>query len=87
MLALAASVLTYVLVENPIRHAKVLLRIRWGSLGLGAALTASALGVVTFQSEAAIGAGIGRAVSKAPASSARGSPRAAQRGPASGGGV
>jgi peptidoglycan/LPS O-acetylase OafA/YrhL len=60
LLALAASALTYYLVENPIRHAKTLFRVRWASLGLGAALVALTLGVVTLQSDVALGAGIGR---------------------------
>ncbi len=60
--ALVASILTYVLVENPIRHAKALQRIPWASVGLGVALTAIALGLITLQSSAALGSGIGRTV-------------------------
>ena len=57
--ALLASVLTYVLVENPVRHAKPLLRIRWASVGLGAVVVALALGVVTVQSDLAGGSAVG----------------------------
>ena len=66
--ALAASVASYVLVENPIRHAKILFRVRWSSVGLGAALIAITVGVVTFQSDVAIGSGIGVVKGIAPAS-------------------
>ena len=59
LVALAASVATYVLVENPIRHAKALLRTRWASIGLGAVLVATTLAVVTLQASAEIGSGIG----------------------------
>ncbi len=55
LVALVASALTYSLVENPIRHAKVLLRIRWASVGLGAGLIAVALGVITLQYDLASG--------------------------------
>jgi peptidoglycan/LPS O-acetylase OafA/YrhL len=75
LVALAASVATYVLVENPIRHAKPLLLIRWASIGLGAALIAMTLAVVTFQSLLEIGTGIGVEGGVVPAAS-----------PASGGG-
>ena len=58
LVALLASVLTYVLVENPIRHAKPLLRIRWASVGFGAVLVGLALGVVTVQSNLAGGSDV-----------------------------
>jgi peptidoglycan/LPS O-acetylase OafA/YrhL len=59
LLALGASVVTYVVVENPIRHARTLLRNRWASIGLGAALVAATLAVITLQVKAEIGSGIG----------------------------
>jgi peptidoglycan/LPS O-acetylase OafA/YrhL len=59
LVALAASIATYVLVENPIRHAKPFLLIRWASIGLGAALISMTLVVVTFESVVEIGNGIG----------------------------
>ena len=58
VVALLASVITYVLVENPIRHARALLRIRWASVGLGVALVAVALGAITLQSDLAGGSTI-----------------------------
>ena len=57
LVALAASALTYVVVENPVRHARSLLRIRWASVGLGAVLVAVALGAITVQSDVASGSG------------------------------
>ncbi len=57
VVALGGSVLTYLVVENPIRHAKVLFRIRWASIGLGVGLVAVALGAVTLQSDVASGSG------------------------------
>ncbi len=58
LVALGASVLTYVVIENPVRHAKPLLRIRWASVGLGATLVAVALGAITLQSDVASGSGV-----------------------------
>ena len=69
-LALALSAVTYFLVENPIRHSKTLLRLRWASVGLGAALMALTLGIVTVQSGLALGSGIGVEGIGASASSA-----------------
>jgi peptidoglycan/LPS O-acetylase OafA/YrhL len=65
LVAVGASAITYILVENPIRHAKVLFRVRWSSIGLGFALVAVTLGAVTLQSDVASGsaAGPGKAVS------------------------
>ncbi len=57
LVALAASALTYVVVENPVRHARALLRIRWASVGLGAVLVAVTLGAITVQSDVASGSG------------------------------
>jgi peptidoglycan/LPS O-acetylase OafA/YrhL len=54
LVALGASALTYVLIENPVRHAKSLFRVRWVSVGLGAALIVVALGAVTLQSDIAL---------------------------------
>jgi len=70
LLALALSVVTYVLVENPIRHAKALFRIRWASIGLGAALVATTFGAVVFESSTEIASGIGVARAMVPASAA-----------------
>ncbi len=53
LVALAASGITYVLVENPVRHAKALFRVRWASIGLGAVLVTVALGAVTLLSDLA----------------------------------
>jgi peptidoglycan/LPS O-acetylase OafA/YrhL len=53
LVALVASAVTYVVVENPVRHAKALRRVRWASVGLGAVLVAVALGAVTLQSDLA----------------------------------
>jgi peptidoglycan/LPS O-acetylase OafA/YrhL len=72
LLALAASVATYYLVENPIRRAKALLRIRWASIALGGALVALTLGAVSFESGEALGAGIGRPAPSSPAPSISG---------------
>jgi len=47
LLALIASVVSYALVENPIRHAKFPARNRWASVGLGSGLVAVTLAVVT----------------------------------------
>jgi peptidoglycan/LPS O-acetylase OafA/YrhL len=59
MVALGASGLTYVVVENPVRHARALFRIRWASVGLGIGLVAAALGAITLQSDVASGSGVG----------------------------
>jgi peptidoglycan/LPS O-acetylase OafA/YrhL len=53
-IALGLSIITYFFVENPIRHAKLLTRIRWTSLGTGAVLTALCLGIVTAAAPSAI---------------------------------
>ncbi len=58
VVALIASVITYVAVENPIRHAKPLLRVRWASIGLGVALVAVSLGAITVEADAAGGSPI-----------------------------
>ncbi len=49
LVALVASVLTYFLVENPIRHARPLLRAGGASVGLGAVLIATTVGVIALQ--------------------------------------
>jgi peptidoglycan/LPS O-acetylase OafA/YrhL len=74
LVALGASALTYVLVENPVRHAKFLFRVRWASVGLGAALVVVALGAVTLQSDIALANApdASRAPSTPPATSAPG---------------
>jgi peptidoglycan/LPS O-acetylase OafA/YrhL len=47
--ALGLSIVTYFVVENPIRHARYLRRTRIPSLALGAALTGLSLAVVTYE--------------------------------------
>jgi peptidoglycan/LPS O-acetylase OafA/YrhL len=49
LVALGLSIITFYAIENPIRHAKVLARYRLASIGLGAALTALSLGVVSIE--------------------------------------
>ena len=56
--AFGVSVATYYLVEDPIRHSQGLLRARWASVGLGAALVVATLGVATVQTTVAFGSGI-----------------------------
>jgi len=58
LVALAAAAVTYTLAENPIRHARVLRRMRWSSVGLGAALVATTLGGVTLASSVANASGV-----------------------------
>jgi peptidoglycan/LPS O-acetylase OafA/YrhL len=53
LVALGASIVTYRVVENPIRHAAALLRIRWASVGVGAALVAITVGYLTAQTQLA----------------------------------
>ena len=50
--ALAASVVSYYLVENPIRHAPLPGAGRWAAVLLGAALIATSIGVVTVEFDA-----------------------------------
>ncbi len=69
VVALAASVATYVLIENPIRHSKFLFRVRWSSVSLGAALIAVTLGLVTLQSDLAFGSGMNIDNGNAPTAS------------------
>ncbi len=72
--ALIASVGTYVLVENPIRHARFSTRSRWMSIGLGVGLTAGTIGILTVQIDShrgqvvAAAAGASLATDPAPAS-------------------
>jgi peptidoglycan/LPS O-acetylase OafA/YrhL len=49
LVALAASVATFTLIENPARHARFLTARRWVPVALGLALIAASLGVVTIQ--------------------------------------
>src|SRR5579872_2114291 len=49
LVALALSAITYVLVENPVRHAKFPSRHRWASVGLGVALMSATVGLVTLE--------------------------------------
>jgi hypothetical protein len=48
-LAVVASIGSYLLVENPCRHAKFLTRNRWASIGLGVGLTVITVGILTAQ--------------------------------------
>jgi peptidoglycan/LPS O-acetylase OafA/YrhL len=48
-LAVVASIGTYILVENPLRHAKLLTRNRRASIGLGVGLTLITVGILTAQ--------------------------------------
>ncbi|HVA04895.1 MAG TPA: acyltransferase family protein [Acidimicrobiales bacterium] len=73
MIALGLSILTYFFVENPIRHARLLTRIRWTSLGLGATLTALSIGIITVIVPNATAVGAARSIpgsGLAPASQA-----------------
>ena len=70
--ALGASVLSYLLVENPIRHARVLLRVRWASVGMGVALVVLALGAIGVQTTIAAASG---SPSTTPATAPTPSPR------------
>jgi hypothetical protein len=55
LVALVLSVLTYFLIENPIRHNTALKRGRWKSIGLGAGLIGLTFAVIAVQSNLAIG--------------------------------
>ncbi len=57
VVALIASVVTYRLFENPVRHSRWLLRVRWASIGLGVGLVALTLVSITIQSHLALGSG------------------------------
>ena len=69
LVALAAAVVTYRAVENPIRHAVALRRIPWGSVGVGAAFVTVTVGYLSAQSGLAGASvpGTGRASTKVPA--------------------
>ena len=47
LLSLGLAIITYLLLENPIRHSRLLISRRWASLLLGACLIASSLTVAT----------------------------------------
>jgi peptidoglycan/LPS O-acetylase OafA/YrhL len=49
VLSLGLAVITYLLVENPIRHSTFLMSKRWASLALGGCLIASSLTVATVE--------------------------------------
>ena len=49
LLSLGLAVITYLLVENPIRHSTFLVSKRWASLALGGCLIASSLTVATAE--------------------------------------
>ena len=67
VVALIASVVTYRLVENPVRHAERPFAHRWASVGLGVGLIAMTLGAIAVQTNLAFGSdgqgGGGNAVS------------------------
>ena len=70
LFALALSVVTYTLVENPIRHAKALARSRWTGIALGAVLVASTIAIATllidyYSVPFNFGEGTGRSLSSA----------------------
>ena len=69
-LAVVASIGTYFLVENPSRHAKLLTRNRWASIGLGVGLTVITVGILTAQinTHGGIGTAVETAGTVAPAS-------------------
>ena len=68
--ALLASVVTYFLIEKPIRHAAYLRASRWASVGLGVLLVVVTLGAITVLSNHSIssGAAVGRGESQTAAS-------------------
>ncbi len=66
VVALALAVATYRLVENPVRHARALRRLPWASVGLGAVLAATTLGLVTAQSAIGGGVDLSASTSSAP---------------------
>jgi len=49
VLSLMLAILTYLLIENPIRHSALLIGKRWASLALGACLIAASLTVATVE--------------------------------------
>ena len=57
LVALAASMLTYRLVENPIRHTVWLRRIRWASIGLGVGLVVMTFAAISVESRLGLGNG------------------------------
>jgi peptidoglycan/LPS O-acetylase OafA/YrhL len=61
LVALVAAMATYWLIENPIRHAKSLRRIRWASIGLGVGLIALTFVAISAVSDIAGGAPSGAA--------------------------
>jgi peptidoglycan/LPS O-acetylase OafA/YrhL len=61
LVALVISVLTYFLIENPIRHNRFLKRSRRASVGLGLALIGLTLVVIAVQSNLAVGSSDGGA--------------------------
>ena len=48
-IALVVSMATYALIENPIRHARLLNRNRWASIGLGVGLTVLTVAILSVQ--------------------------------------
>jgi peptidoglycan/LPS O-acetylase OafA/YrhL len=53
VVALGISVITYRLIENPVRHSQALRRSRGASIGLGAGLVLATLGLIALQSNLA----------------------------------
>ena len=59
LVAVMASIATYYLLENPIRHAKLLSQIRWASIGLGVGLVAVTVGLLSVELQVHNGPGAG----------------------------
>ena len=48
LVAVVVAIASYLLVENPIRHARVLRRVRWASVGTGVVVSTLCIGAVTL---------------------------------------
>ena len=55
LVALVASIVTYVILENPIRRSPLLRRVRWASIGLGIGLIAATFVAINVQTNLALG--------------------------------
>jgi peptidoglycan/LPS O-acetylase OafA/YrhL len=80
-LAVAASIGSYAIVENPFRHARFLKRTRWASIALGVGLTVVTLGVLTAQidTHGGIGAAAGTTTSAPAGTVAPATPQTVRR--------
>ena len=65
-MALVASSVTNVAVENPVRHARSLFRVPGASVGLGATLVVLTLGTITLQSDVANRSDVGATGAEIP---------------------